>query len=67
MLDKLLNKVTRVDSEAIRDIYINVLAMVTAQERASNVHITRMVSTSAQSKLPSDNFGIWVFVEQIET
>ncbi|XP_067944579.1 coiled-coil domain-containing protein 160 homolog [Watersipora subatra] len=51
MLDKLLDRVTRVDTDSIRDIYINVLAMVTAQERASSNPITRMVNSSTQTDI----------------
>ena len=50
MLDKLLDRVTMVDTESIRDIYINVLAMVAAQERTTTTVITKLVDNSTQSK-----------------
>ena len=53
MLDKLLDRVTMVDTESIRDIYINVLAMVAAQERTTTTVITKLVDNSTQSKQPS--------------
>lgn len=47
-LDKLIDRVHRQDSEAIRDIYLRVLAMVTAQDREKQA-VSRLVDISTQS------------------
>lgn len=49
-LDKLIDRVHRLDTEAIRDIYIRVLSMVTAQDREKQA-ASRLVDIAIQSKI----------------